>query len=56
MKIEAFTWKDCGPSSDPAQIQALSVAPDPLKFPGKFIYFQIPSIIYIDIFYRKYYY
>jgi len=30
-----FSWSDCGPATDPVQIKSLSVAPDPLKIPGK---------------------
>lgn len=29
-----FSYKNCGPSNDPLQIQALSVVPDPIHFPG----------------------
>lgn len=29
-----FSYQNCGPPSDPLQVQALSVAPDPIHFPG----------------------
>jgi len=36
-RIAAFTWSNCGPSTDPDQIKSLSVAPDPIQTPGKII-------------------
>ena len=29
-----FSYSNCGPKTDPLQVQALSVSPDPIHFPG----------------------
>ncbi|CAF1191959.1 unnamed protein product [Adineta ricciae] len=34
LRVTAFSWQNCGPSSDPIQIKSLSVSPDPILVPG----------------------
>ncbi len=32
--MTAFSFKNCGKTSDPIQVKELQVAPDPIKIPG----------------------
>jgi hypothetical protein len=42
-----FSWQDCGASSLPDHIKALTVSPDPVHVPGKTInYRNINAYIY----------
>ncbi|CAF1191177.1 unnamed protein product [Adineta ricciae] len=34
LRVTAFSWQNCGPSSDPVQAKSLSVSPDPILVPG----------------------
>lgn len=53
VKVNSFSWQDCGPASYPDHVKSLSVGPDPLTIPGKTFPIVIGTIIYTPIFFRK---
>jgi len=32
--LKSFSWKACGPATDPVQVKTVDVAPDPIQLPG----------------------
>lgn len=44
LKVNSFSWQDCGPAAYPDHVKSLSVGPDPLTIPGKTLDIQVSII------------
>ncbi|CAF1169087.1 unnamed protein product [Adineta ricciae] len=51
-----LSWRNCGPSADPIQLNSLSITPDPIRIPGGFnitgsaaVTVQIPTDVHVSV-------